>query len=183
MSLKVRHIVLPSDKIINLCGPVYDPFGWTEELIKERERRTRVRLQRSKTKQFFRNLEKSILANGFRNPIVVSTGLFSEEFKKFEPQINYNQYRRRIPPKTNLDEVIACYEYGGSRLWVAQKHKLDIPCVVNDFANMFPDEPTINTSEELLKYFTDRPGKMIWKDYKVTISQLPHVHMDKDHFS
>ena len=174
---RVKYKVLPAKSIVNLCGPECDPIGWTPEIIEQRKQKTIKRLQRANTKVFFQKLEESILKEGFRNPIVVATGVLSEAYKEFEPQLNYSQLSRRLPPDVNPLKAIICHEYGGSRLWIAQKHNLDIPCIVNDFADLI-DGQQLGDDAAILAHFQDKPNRIVWHEHKVTIGQLPHVHMD-----
>jgi len=68
---------------------------------------------------FFIKLEKSILKNGILNPIGIAA-------KK--------------------DKVYVTY--GGSRLMTAQKHNLDVPCIIADFDNVFPEAKIITEEEQ-----------------------------------
>ena len=59
-----------------------------------------------------------MLANGFANPVLVIAGL---RVKQMELDADY----------VGVDRL------GGTRLAIAHKHDLDIPCVVSDFVDRF----------------------------------------------
>jgi hypothetical protein len=77
--------------------------------------------------EFYEKLEKSI-TDGFRNPISV----------------------------TAKNGELFCKMHGGSRLYIAQKLNIDIPCLIADFNNIYSDFETINSFEELYSKFKDR---------------------------
>ncbi len=97
---------------------------------------------------FFIKLEKSILIEGFRNPIVIAA-------KK---------------------DSIKCI-YGGSRLMLAQKHNLKVPCIISDYDNIFPDAKILRDINEARKYFLDKPQKILMKPNGVRVSVLIHYHL------
>lgn len=97
---------------------------------------------------FFIKLEQSILKNGFRNPIVITAS------------------RRRIVTR-----------YGGSRLMIAQKHNLDIPCIIADFDEIFPEGIRLKTIDDIRRYYTDQPRKILLKEYGINMSGCEHVHL------
>jgi hypothetical protein len=67
---------------------------------------------------------------------------------------------------------------GGSRLWVAQKHNLPVPCVVNDRTGKFNAHPKIETREQLLKYYQDVPGYISFGGEGLSVTKIHHSHMD-----
>ena len=94
---------------------------------------------RNEENGFFLKLEKSILKDGFRNPIVVNA-------------------------KTEGIEPV----HGGSRLWVAQKYNLVFPCVIADFDDIFPDAfEILGGPTEILKYYTDKPKSIRLKKHRI----------------
>jgi len=111
--------------------------------------------QLEKLQKFFTKLEISILGEGFRNPIVISA-------------------------KSKSDVAL---RYGGSRLMIAQKHNLDIPCIIVDFDNVFPNSKVLNNVAQVYKCFKDRPKKIIPKPYGLNISGCQHIHLKEDEMS
>ncbi len=97
---------------------------------------------------FFIKLEGSIVREGFRNPIVV----------------------------TATSKQI-CNRYGGSRLMIAQRHHLDIPCIIADYDNIFPEAMVLNGVKEIRAYFLDQPNKILFKPYGINMSGCEHVHL------
>lgn len=116
---KVRYKILPSHSI---CNALQQPPA---ELLRKNK--------------FYTELEKSILEKGFINPIMINAG--------FCPPIDH----RKLPNamKKNPSEILVCCKWGGSRLYIAQKHNLEIPCLVSDFIDRF-DEPNL-TLEDVRK--------------------------------
>ena len=100
--------------------------------------------------EFFIKLERSILKEGFRNPIVIAA-------KK---------------------ESIKCI-YGGSRLMFAQKHDLRIPCIISDYDDIFPNDKILYDINEVRKYFLDRPQKILMKPNGIRVSVLTHYHLEE----
>jgi hypothetical protein len=77
---------------------------------------------------FYENLEKSIEEEGFRNPIFCN----SIEFGTF------------------------C-KYGTSRLWIAKKKNLDIPCIIADFVEQWKSLELLQNKEDVENKFQDMP--------------------------
>ena len=105
----------------------------------------------NETNGFFVKLEGSIIREGFRNPIVVTAT------------------RKKV---TN--------RYGGSRLMIAQRHYLDIPCIIADYDNIFPDAKELKSIEEIREYFMDQPRKILFKSYGINMSGCEHVHLEDE---
>ncbi len=97
---------------------------------------------------FFIKLEGSIIREGFRNPIVITA-----------------------TSKTVTNR------YGGSRLMIAQRHYLDVPCIIADFDNIFPEAKVLNNIEEIRGYFIDQPRKILFKPYGINMSGCEHIHL------
>ena len=76
--------------------------------------------------------------------------------------------------------VIICDRHGGSRLWIAQKYDLDIPCMVSDFCNMFPEYKSLK-EEELLDYYKDKPDCVIMNPSGIDVSVVPQIHLYKEY--
>ena len=97
---------------------------------------------------FYSKLEESILREGFRNPIFCN-----------------------------------CYEegtfsrYGTSRLWLAKKHNLDIPCVIADHVGTWVELEELNKKTEIEAKFKDIPEiiHLGWKDMR--IDGCAHTHL------
>jgi hypothetical protein len=145
---KVYHVILPSNKIINNIPP---QDAW----IKRKP-------------DFYERLEASILKEGFRNPIQVCIGKHCWTWatkKKFA--------------KTKFDkEAIICDRLGGSRLYVAQKHNLEIPCIIMDSIGKFDHLNPLKTPEEVNSYFKDPSEKIVFGGEYLYIRSLEPVHMN-----
>ena len=142
----LRYGILKSKNIFNECGPHSGGKpGWDDEAIESR----RVVAQRkidglNERTNFYNNLEKSILKEGFRNPIIVNAG--------WCPKIRDRGFNDRLPLDMQEDnsKILACNTNGGSRLWVAQRNDLDIPCIIVDYINRFEDFPILETRDDIL---------------------------------
>ena len=100
--------------------------------------------------QFFSKLEKSILSHGFRNPIVVNATKFG-----------------------------IVNRYGGSRLMIAQKHNMKIPCIIADFDDIFSDLIEIQYND-IKTFFIDKPKKVYLKPHGINVSGCEHSHLKDD---
>ncbi len=135
MSYIVKYDILPSKVIQNTLIPEERRIKKLEELH-----------------QFFTKLEKSILKEGIRNPIVILA--YAED---------------NIIPR-----------YGGSRLMTAQKYNMDIACIICDFDNVFPNSKILNNEEDIRACFKDQPRKVIYDIYGLNISGCRLTHLEKD---
>jgi len=100
---------------------------------------------------FFDKLEASILKEGIRNPIVINAKIIDGEID-FEMR------------------------YGGSRLWVAQKHNMEIACIIADFDNIFPDAEILKP-HKIKEKFQDKPRHVKFKPHGVNISGCEDYHL------
>jgi hypothetical protein len=135
-------------------------------------------MNRPEKKIFYSDLEEDILKNGYRNPILVMAiqpypqELLNKKLTKnsfWRTCIKLHDFfwtndednpiwlpRHRIPREI-MDEnktLLICRMLGGSRLWVAQKNDLEVPCIVSDFCGKFEGEK-LKTKEEILSCFKD----------------------------
>lgn len=94
-------------------------------------------------------LEESVLKEGFRNPVVITCGdPVRRSFKNIPPEILHKPKQEWL-----LLEGVT----GGSRLWVAQKHNIPVPCIINDSTGLFKTGTLCNTLESVTKHFKDKP--------------------------
>ncbi|NJO61612.1 MAG: hypothetical protein HC836_26200 [Richelia sp. RM2_1_2] len=118
---KVKYKILPSTSICNAL----------EQNSAEINRK----------KIFYDELEKSILEQGFINPIMVNAGFCPTISKRYLPKHMVE----------NKNEILVCCKWGGSRLYIAQKHQLDIPCLISDFIGKFVEpELDLATTQTML---------------------------------
>ena len=174
----VKYAVLDSAKIFNLCGPLSaGPRGWTNKAIQAREVAAQKYIQvMNEKRNFYTRLEESMRLYGVRNPILVNAGWCPS--KKLD----------RLPPEMqeNHESILMCHTNGGSRLWIAAKQGLKLECIISDFVDMFPDARVINTANEILSFYKDRPQRMNIDRMSnvrggVSIVNLPQVQLtDED---
>jgi len=149
-----RYVVIPSNLIFNECKPEIRAQEYIDTL--------------NKNNGFYDKLEASILKEGIRNPILVRSGWYlSSKITKlpFEMQ-------------ENSTKILVCYDSGGSRLSIAQKHNMDIPCIVADFVDRFSEEKILKTEQEIFDCYKDCPDTIEFKSHGVHITNLPQVHME-----
>lgn len=133
---------------------------------------------KSHRQEFYDTLEASVLKEGFRNPIYVMA-VKSYPTRKLKRKLDKNSSwrsyherhdffwtndednpiwlpRRKIPRDKMSDGVLLlCRMLGGSRLWVAQKHNIKIPCIISDFTDILGNLKELKSEEEILATFTD----------------------------
>jgi hypothetical protein len=101
----------------------------------------------------YSRLEESILSEGIRNSVVVTCGLPKRRTIKHLPP------EMLAGPEENL--LLLEGTTGGSRLHIAQKHNMMIPCIVNDWTGRFDEHPAITTEEEARMCYLDQPETVI----------------------
>ena len=100
----------------------------------------------------YSRLESSMLSEGMRNPLIVTCGPpRRRRWEHIPPEMRSWPHHRLMIMETLT---------GGSRLWVAQKHNMTIPVLVNDWTGKFRTIPEIRTVEEALVHFRDTPMKL-----------------------
>ena len=100
----------------------------------------------------YSKLEESILAEGFRNPIIITCGHpIRKKLKHVPPEIRKINFKKWL-----LMEGFT----GGSRLWVAQKHNIPVPCFINDFTGSGMYNLKISTIEQASTYYKDPPKRL-----------------------
>ena len=158
---KLRYAVIPAQEIFNICGPEHaGPYKWDQQSLKLRKKYAQSYME--KKKDFYANLEKSILEQGIRNPILVTAGYIQPRKAKM------------LPPHLRNDpcKILFCHSNGGSRLYFAKKYNLDIPCIVSDFIGRFDDCPQICNEQDLMSYYTDIPQGIRYYEYGITIKRI-----------
>ncbi len=149
---KYYHTIIPAGDIHNSMDPdTINGAGHIDELNKQNG--------------FFRKLEESILDEGFRNPILVCLGWVPDHIFEKLP----------IDVQANIDDTFICYGTGGSRLWAAKKHNLDVPCIVSDFVGKFSNKNDLDESE-IKSYFKDSI-KITFGNKGGLYVKTSHVHL------
>lgn len=149
MNYETRYIEkYPSRKIYNYVGP----WDWRDS---EERKNARKHLYFD-NREWYENLEKDILSRGVLNPILVTYG-----------ELAKNDWKC-IPEFVKEDPMICCF-LGGSRLFVCQKHDLEIPCIVSDFKNKFTQYPRLYHGYEIRKVFASPPKNIKFTKYGLDI--------------
>lgn len=172
----VRFAVLPSHRIVNLASPRYLPEitrGWKGKRPFHDPRYDPVRdlMEQvyvdgfNRASRHYERLEESVRRDGFRNPVMVSAGGLDRRSEL------------EIPPDKRSPDAVVCEYLGGSRLWVAQRLGLDVPCIVNDRANVFPDAKVLKGIPDVLERFLDTPRTVRMNGDGVYLNDLPYMHL------
>jgi hypothetical protein len=154
MTIKVYYDILDPNKIFGMvgrCGGGYNTVweDWTPEGRAARENIMREYEEGlNKICGHYDKLEKSILAEGFLNPLIITCGTPRRKLVRHLPQ------EVLVKPKEKwlLLEGVT----GGSRLWVAQKHNIPVPCIINDFTGNYRSGSRILSVEQARSFFRDK---------------------------
>jgi len=139
----IRYGFLPSRQIYNSVGP-WDYYDSDEKKIKGQHVIDLVEKQKP---GFYQKLEESILAIGIRNPICVVTG-------------KLDGWQWDQLPDQAKQAAVWCPQWGGSRLFIAQKHNLMIPCLISDFEKKFTHLQLLTNGNQI-KALIDIPIRRI----------------------
>lgn len=149
---------LPAKKIFGMvgrCGGGHNSV-WTDWSIKGRVNRKKIISEfeagLDKICGHYNKLEKSILSEGFRNPIIITCGFPKKRSWNCVPP----EMQKISPQKMLFLETTV----GGSRLWIAQKHNMDIPCLVNDWTERFDLKEELTDLEKIKSFYKDPPKKL-----------------------
>jgi len=177
--MHVRFVLLSAERIFNLASPRLIPeiakrwkgkeTWWNAKYdpVRDIMEESYVRLFNAATGHY-RLLEESILRDGVTNPVMLVTGRLQRRSEIELP-----------PHLRNRPRNIVCEYVGGSRLYVAAKHRLLIPAIVNDFGNVFADGELLPTRDDagVRSKFSDQPRKLFWNhDGSVYANLLPFSH-------
>ena len=104
-------------------------------------------------------------------------GLRDEDFHKS----TRDGFDERVPPYMANDhtKIIICLSGGCSRLYFAQKHNLNIPCIIADFADKFKDLEQLYTEEDICSKYKDPPEQFILNERGVFLRYPNHIHLQK----
>lgn len=159
LKYRVHYVMLPARDIFGMvgrCGGGYNTLwlDWSDEGRARREMIMRdYEVAMDELCGHYSRLEESILKEGFRNPIIITCGLPRKRtIENLPPEM------RDLPPS----ELLLCeMTMGGSRLHVAQKHDIKIPCIVNDWTGRFAGKPEILKPVEAYQFYRDPPQNVI----------------------
>ena len=166
----VRYVEIPAKQIFNMCGPEHwERRGWETVWSDEEVLQNRIK-ERNKKDNFYNKLTGSILSQGFRNPILITAGWCLPK----------NLQKLPLEMQENEEKILACFGNGGSRLWIAEKFNLTIPCIVSDFCDRFSDYKALNTIEEILACYKDPPEKIEFHEQGVNVFNLPQTQFKEN---
>jgi hypothetical protein len=152
-------VEIPARQIFGMvgrCGGGYNSLwaDWTPEgrakrelIMKEYEE------ELNKICGHYTKLEASILAEGIRNPVVITCGLPKKRTIKHVPPELLAQ------PESSL--LLLEGTTGGSRLHIAQKYNMTIPCIVNDWTGRFDHAVEVTSEAQARTYYKDQPESVV----------------------
>lgn len=142
--------------MVGRCGGGYNTVweDWSKEGRWAREQITQEYEEGlDKICGHYSKLEDSILKTGFRNPLIITCGRpIRKKLFHLPPEL-----KAKSPHELLLLEGVT----GGSRLWVAQKHNITVPCIVNDVTGRFYSDNPILSTQVASSYFKDLPHRLI----------------------
>lgn len=148
---RIHYGILNGDAIFNACGP---PDAAYIDRLNQRD-------------GFYDKLTASVAREGFRNPILVTSG------RQGLPDLN----PARLPPEIHPETIVCCDRNGGSRLWVANRLRLPIPCLISDWVGTFRHLEELLSREAVLAKFRDPPEGLLVNRHGLHVLNLPQVHL------
>lgn len=159
--MNVRLIRVDSRRVFNLTSPRWLPEAsrlindWHSpryEPLRDLIEKVYVDTFNRQTGHYAK-LEDSIARDGVYNPVVLTSG-----------PLLYRQ-TAELPEHVRDDgERLVCEYVGGSRLYIARRLGLEVPAIVNDAANLFPDAELIPYGSNVEHLFKDQPHRREWKN-------------------
>lgn len=173
---RIYYAVLPSKDITNCVAPGYRHVTGdnTPSGIAERNRAQANYITNLNHKNnFYKKLEESILKEGFVNPVLIQAGYCTQIYRKYLPEDH----------QRDIKKALCCDRNGGSRLWVGQKHNLDIPCIISDFCGRFANSgfEELHSQDDVMRKYGVRPKRIIINEHGVHVGQPVHIHLEKEH--
>lgn len=169
---RIYYAVLPSNIITNGVKPGYRHVtgGMSPKEIKTREKVHLNYIESLNRKNgFYDKLQANILENGIQNPILIQAGFCNKIYQKYLPEEAQKDHTK----------ILVCDRHGGSRLWVAKQHNLDIPCIISDFTGRFENSKfeELFTKEEIERKYVNKPQRVIINEAGVHAGTLEHIHL------
>ena len=155
---KIRFVTLSSRSIYNYVGP----WDWNDNEI----RRAKRAYLYDRMVTWFDELEQSILLDGIKNPISIVSGKL-----RLNDWLSLPEYARK--------NQLTCNLLGGSRLFIAQKHDLPVPCIVSDFTDRFSNCPEVYQATDIKKLFVNPPSRIIYSKHGLDLRTIPTKIVDK----
>lgn len=152
---KIKFGYLPANKIYNINGPEFKE-GWCPTFRWDPDSKAKRNAMAEKyvnhynkiTKGFYNRLAQSLQEKGCQDPIVISAGATKDRFMKHLP-VELQKYPERM---------VVCIGPGCSRLYWMQKWDWrDIPCVLLDHVERFPNWETLDTEQKVIDKWTNKP--------------------------
>jgi len=184
--MKLRYVELEPSRIFNWLNPknitCWTAFPelrtiwWEPETLKIREEFGKIWTEEfDKITGHFSKLEKSMLRDGFHHPISVVSGKPRDKYLTSAKEMIH------FPPELQADihNVVYSHTFGGSRLSIAQKHNLKVPCVVHDFENLFEDCPQV-TKENFTEWF---PNNYMFVNATPHLRLVRHSHLTNEKYN
>jgi hypothetical protein len=163
--------ILSSLIIQNVIAPGLRHATGLRDTLSCSKREEAMQEYHTRMQDFYQKLVISVLRDGFDNPILVKTGKCIEIYKKYLPE----------SMKVDENKILVCDSNGGSRLWVAQNFRMDIPCVISDFSGMFKDSnfKKLSTEDDVKKCYKSAIENIVFGDQGITFTYNISPPIDK----
>lgn len=127
---------------------------WTEEGIEKRNKICKeFEIGMNQICRHYELLEENILKNGFIEPLIITYGTPLYRGTHHVPnEFRGNKFKRMLM----LESLT-----GGSRLWVAQKHNMPIPCIINDYVGNYEGDMIIKDLKMAKNIFNDHTIRLM----------------------
>lgn len=170
----LRYGLLPARKIYNLASPelVISPSEYKGNMNKKWVASVYINRFNEEI-GFYEKLEKSIMKEGIRNPIIVTSGV--PRWRDIE-DVDL-EYLKTVHPS----EWLFCEFLGGSRLYIAQKNNWLVPVIISDWTGKYSYFKQIHTREELATCFMDPPNYIYFTQRGLRTTPPRHIHLDPEH--
>ncbi len=166
----VFHKILDPNIIFSLYGLCSPNVLFQCKTIEEAEE-TRIQksekqiAKRNKKDKFYKKLEDSILQKGIRNPII----LYARK----------ELVKEKLPPVYRKQGINLLCVHGCSRLYFAQKHNLQISCVICNWGTVNDKGgKIIHSDQEFYRLYKDRPIYEL-TEYGIRIYEIKNVIQSK----
>lgn len=180
-NLKIRYAEISANNIFNWLAPrnvtLWTAFPhwreswWSDDTLSLRHKGEEIWIAEfDALTKHYSQLEESILKEGVKHPIKVIAGAPFDKLMASQFPIDV------IPPEQRTNKVLSTHQFGGSRVYIAQKHNLSIPCLIYDFSNAFSDFDTINI-ETVAKQFSNFYKIHTYANGIKTLTIHKHMHM------
>ena len=71
-------------------------------------------------------------------------------------------------------------KYGLSRLWIAKRKRIDIPCIIADYVDRWTHLEELFTKDDILNKYIDKPTMIDLEETYMKIAGCEQMHLDEE---